>query len=224
MVYIDENPDYKKLYSILVKTFSDYGYFDYGHNDETFCSMRVFETAKDLIKRIDVDVDVEVILTASILHDIGKSDLDLEIIKSESNPDRTKIFETHVKKSVPLVKEILEKEGYSSDFIEKVCFLVGHHNKKIDGLQTRSLELQILQDADILADFGSVFFLRVISYGAIYKRPLIDSIKYFLEVEDRVFEDDILNLNVSKQLVQENLAFLSNLKSELSNFLDSELL
>ncbi|MHA1123014.1 MAG: hypothetical protein ACTSPC_09485, partial [Candidatus Heimdallarchaeota archaeon] len=69
-------PDYKKLFEIVCDLYSDTEHFYYGQWDETFYTLRVFETSKILIKRSRVKVEEDIILTAAIFHDIGKTKLD----------------------------------------------------------------------------------------------------------------------------------------------------
>ena len=78
---------------------------------------------------------------AAILHDIGIHEAER---KYGSTSGKYQELE-----GAPLAKAMLDKLGYEEDFIERVCFLVGHHHtyNQVDGL-----DYQILLEADFLVN------------------------------------------------------------------------
>ncbi len=234
MNVVDLSPNYKKLYSILVKKFNEVGYFNYGHHDETFCTLRVYETAKELIKRLrqdnfNIHINDQLVLVSCILHDIGKSKVDINVIKNrvdEHSKNYVDEWNSHIIKSVPLAKEVLSAEGHSEQFIENVCYLIGNHNKLLDNLDcsSRSTELKILQDADLIADCCLVDLFRGVSFGAIYKISLYSNLKHIRDRSNRVNESGRLNFDLSKQIVIEKSILYKQILDEVDNLLKTDLI
>ena len=88
---IDISPDYKAIYSKVKERFVQSKYFNYGACDETYYTLRVFETAKEIIHRLNKKVNVSLILVSAILHDVGKSKINLSKVflnNRKSSPGR----------------------------------------------------------------------------------------------------------------------------------------
>lgn len=222
---IDLHPNYKKYYEIFVSYLEKDVFFTYGHYDETFCTMRVFETAKKILSEIEnTSINKQALLVATIFHDIGKIHLDKEIYHNKDFEMWKKEWRKHIHIGVEDVKKILEEEGHSEAFIEEVVFLVSHHDRTKDNLDERSLELQILQDADLVADCGIVDFIRGCAFSGRDKKPLIPVLQDFFERVDRVDKFG-LHLEISKKIAKERMDFYNNiLLKELQKELDSELI
>lgn len=77
----------------------------------------------------------------AILHDIGAIEAQRKYGSMEA------VYQE--KEGPAIAKRILESLGYASEFIERVCFIVGHHHTplKIDGI-----DFQIQWEADLLAN------------------------------------------------------------------------
>jgi HD superfamily phosphodiesterase len=177
----DKRPDYKKLYRIACSYFEKKkGHFASGPLDETFFTLRVFETAKDLIKLIKVKAKEKEILTATLLHDIGKSKLNIKkiITKNGFTENILEEWHRHPKLSAKLAKPLLKKLGHSKEFTENVCYLIENHDKRENFSGKKSLELQIVQDADYIGDTGFAGFVRPFTWSGKFKRPIIEQIKY----------------------------------------------
>ncbi|MDD4353908.1 MAG: HD domain-containing protein, partial [Candidatus Nanoarchaeia archaeon] len=136
----DNNPDYKKIYDYICKEYKKTELFWQGCWDETFFSMRVYEFSKELSKKLKKKINIQALLAASLLHDIGKI-----IIKDAEESDNFNHYDIGEK----MAKDYLKSAGHSEKFIQDVCYLIKNHaNRK---LKNKSIELQILQDADYLA-------------------------------------------------------------------------
>lgn len=87
--------------------------------------------------------DRERIATIVILHDIGA----VEAQRKYGSMDAA----YQEKEGPGIAKRILEKLGYEATFIERVCFIIGHHHTpaKIDGI-----DFQIQWEADLLANLA----------------------------------------------------------------------
>ncbi len=83
----------------------------------------------------------EVVETAALLHDIGIKNAEQKYQSSAGNYQELE--------GPPVAREILLALGMDEAFIERVCFLVGHHHSygKIDGLDFR-----ILVESDFLVN------------------------------------------------------------------------
>ena len=219
---IDKNPNYKQLYQIVMEKFKKTYFFWNGPLDETFFTLRVYETAKELILKINLPVDKELILVSAILHDIGKINLNEETLKLKGTKDeKVKIeWKRHPKLSVPIAKEILTSLGHSQEFIQEVNHLIKNHsNKKCE----KSIELKILQDADQLADYGNESIIRCFLHAGKFEQTTIDSIKW---LENHPIEDrhDKLNLEISKKMSIEKIKIHNQILKKLSKNIQSDLL
>ena len=215
-------PDYKKLYEIVCDLYSNTEHFYYGQWDETFYTLRVFETCKDLIKKTKTTVEEEIILTAAIFHDIGKTKLDTEEkIKKD--------WDNHPTYGAQITREILTNQSFENDFIEKVVDLVKHHDdrpNKVDMI--RSEELKILQDADLLADMGIASFVRPFLYSGKNKRKTLENVNY-IKSERRsnggISKENLyrLNLKISKRVAKKLMREADKLDDKIYKMTQSEL-
>ncbi|NHJ31452.1 MAG: HD domain-containing protein [Asgard group archaeon] len=216
-------PDYKKLYEIVCDLYSDTEHFYYGQWDETFYTLRVFETCRMLIKRSRIKVEEEIILTAAIFHDIGKTKLDTE--KKIKNQ-----WDKHPSYGAEITREILRDQGYSNGFVEKVVYLVKHHDNRPGKVEmVRSSELKILQDADLLADMGIASFVRPFLYSGKNKRKTIDNVNYIKAARSNdggISKENLyrLNLKSSKRMAMKLIKESDKLNNKIYKMTQSELL
>ncbi len=226
MNQIDENPNYKEIYNIVKGLFEASEHFYFGPFDETYYSLRVYETSKEIIDLLDQKINVQLVLVAAILHDVGKTTLDTVKVFSPKGKteEAMKEWKQHSKLSVPIAKRILSEMGHSEDFIAKVCYLVEHHDHRGDKMKDNSLELQILQDADLIADCGFAGFIRPFLYGGKFSRKIIDTIKYLQSETNKIEKKGILNLEVSKEIAKRKVELEKRLIKEISLDLNSDLL
>lgn len=206
--------NYKQIYCLVKKIFDETGFFNYSAWDETYYTLRVYETAKKIIDLVEEKVDEELILVSALLHDIGKSKINFDNIKED--------WHAHGRYGVELVKEILVSLSFSKEFIEKVCHLVEFHDER--DLKEKSLELKILQDADLIADSGYAGFIRPFLFAGKNKRSIIETINYLNNATNRADEDHLLNLDVSKKLASEQIAIEKKMIKEISQTINSDLL
>ncbi|NHJ87515.1 MAG: HD domain-containing protein [Asgard group archaeon] len=215
-------PNYKRLYEIVCDLYSDTDHFYYGQWDETFFTLRVFETCKELIKKNRAKLEDDVILTAAIFHDIGKTKLDTEE-KIQEEWDKHSIYGSE------LTREILEKEDFSNDFIDKVVYLVKHHDDRPNKVEMiRTDELKILQDADLLADMGIASFVRPFLYSGKNKRKTIDNVNFIKSTKRNngtLSKENLyrLNLKSSKRIAMKLLKESERLNKKIFKMTQSEL-
>jgi HD superfamily phosphodiesterase len=226
MDQIDKKPNYKQIYDFVKNNFDKTTHFRHGPFDETYYTLRVYESAKEIIKKLNKDVKKERILVACILHDIGKIRLmpSKMFSKSEILENASEEWNKHTRLGVPIAKKFLKEQGHSEGFIREVCYLIENHSLRGDKLQKRSLELQILQDADLIADIGFAGFIRPFLYcGKFNRRYIISSIE-FIKKEDRTDGGRRLNLSISRSIAKREMKIQRYLVKEISKEIKSDLL
>lgn len=218
-----QNLDYKKLYGIVCDLYSNTNHFYYGQWDETFYTLRVFETCKILIKKAKMKVDEEIILTAAIFHDIGKTKLDTENkIKKE--------WDSHPIYGAEITRKILTEQGFDNEFIERVVNLVKHHDDRPGKVEmVRCDELKILQDADLLADMGIASFVRPFLYSGKNKRKTLENVNYIKtsrQNDGNISKENLyrLNLGASKRIAKKLMKEADKLNRKIFNMTQSELI
>ncbi|MFA5743842.1 MAG: HD domain-containing protein [Candidatus Nanoarchaeia archaeon] len=222
----DKHPDYKKLYQIACKYFKKRHYFCSGPLDETFFTLRVFESAKEIIKLLPEKVKKEEVLTATLFHDIGKSKIDIKKVITikgwAKNPDEE--WHKHPKLSAELAKPVLKKLGHSEEFIKEVCYLIENHDKREGFKGKKPLELKIVQDADYIGDTGVAGFIRPFLWSGKFKRSVIEQLQYMKTSTNSRLELSKINLEVSKELIKKNAKIEEELKNNMLELIDSELI
>jgi uncharacterized protein len=111
---------------------------DFSHTE------RVIELCMHLGPGVGADMDV--LIAAALLHDVGLRD------ELERGVD-------HASCSAEIAESILRKERFDKDFIEKVCYAIRVHRYG-RGIQPKSIEAKVLQDADRLDAMGAIGIAR----------------------------------------------------------------
>lgn len=104
--------------------------------------LKVYSFAKTIGENEGLDSNVQEILeVAAVVHDIG-----IKLSEEKYNSSAGKYQEIE---GVGEAEKLLNNLGYDKDFIERVCYLVGHHHtyNSINGL-----DYQILIEADFLVN------------------------------------------------------------------------
>ncbi len=199
-------PNYKKIYNFVKKKFEKTNYFHSGPFDETYFTLMVYWFAKKVINKLDKKVKEEEVLVSAIFHDVGKSKLNEENLFGPNGflENHREEWNKHAGFSAEIAEDYLKKNNYPKEFIEEVSYLIKNHDLRGDKLDKRSLELKILQDADLLADIGISGFIRPFLYAGKFDRSIFDQIEYLKE-EDRTLEGETLNLEVSKKIAKKEM-------------------
>ena len=119
--------------------------------------LKVFSFAKSIgeLEKLNEEAQ-DVLEVAAIMHDIG-----IKVSEEKYNSSAGNYQEIE---GPPVAREMLSKFKFDEKFIERVCFLIGHHHtySKIEGI-----DYQILIEADFLVNI----------YEDEIKIPQIESIK-----------------------------------------------
>lgn len=104
--------------------------------------LKVFSFAKSIgeLEKLDKDIQ-EVLEVAAVMHDIG-----IKVSEAKYNSSAGNYQELE---GPPVAKVMLSKFNFDAEFIDRVCYLIGHHHSysKIDGI-----DYQILIEADFLVN------------------------------------------------------------------------
>jgi hypothetical protein len=104
--------------------------------------MKVYAFASAIAKSEQVNAPLQMrIEAAALVHDIGIHAAERKYHSAAGNYQE--------KEGPPLARAMLSTIGFSEPFVDRVCFLVGHHHtySEIDGL-----DFQILIEADFLVN------------------------------------------------------------------------
>ena len=104
--------------------------------------LKVYGFAKAIGHKEGIDLETQEILEVSaLMHDIG---IRISLEKHNASSGHYQEIE-----GPPKAREILEKHKFTSQFIDRVCYLIGHHHtyNNIQGL-----DYQILIEADFLVN------------------------------------------------------------------------
>lgn len=106
--------------------------------------------------------DMEILEAAGMLHDIARG---LEAIGKTSD---------HLLTGAEITREMLREIGFPEEKIEPTAYCVSVHQRRT-GIEAKTIEAKIIQDADLLDTYGLIYVARSILWGVQsdkYKRPL----------------------------------------------------
>jgi len=144
--------------------------------------------------------NVLVVELAAILHDIGRSGA---------------VEKTHAESSAGLAASILEKCGYSEDISAQVREAIITHSREA-GYEPRTLEAQVLYDADKLDFVGPVGLARLFAMGGAQNWEIIgeNSCEEFYRERVRSYAANIYTLS-GKRLFEPLFKYTENFWQEL---------
>ena len=160
---------------------------------------RVLGLVLRLSKRYRGKVDLEALIAATLLHDIGR--------RLEED-----YGEHHAVISARLARELLGALGYSEEFIGKVEHIILAHSFSL-GARARTLEAMILSDADKLDALGAIGVVRAFMLGGERGESISDKIRHFREKLLRLKE--LLYLDESARIAERRHRFLELFLKEL---------
>jgi uncharacterized protein len=174
----------------ISKKFQQYiGSHGYEHTE------RVIEICKVLGKALKADMSI--LIPAAILHDIGRE------------------RDNHAYHSAEIAREILRDLNYP--MIDEIIHAIEVHSFSAGG-QAKTLEAQILSDADKLDAIGAIGIYRAAMFSYEHKRPWEDFIEHFqeklLKLKDLTYTDKAKSLAEGRH--QFLKAFLEEFKREIA--------
>lgn len=138
------------------------------------------------------------------------------------------------KESIPEVKTILKEFDLKEDVLNKILYVIEHHDDKFSD-DNMILELKIIQDADILDALGKVGLERTLKYCKNKNIPLtnekypLDSSEYIPDINPistshyvyrtMIPQSKVLHTNTGKELGKDEVKVLEDfLKNNIKNF------
>jgi len=133
---ISLDPKLKKIKDKIIDNFTDIGH-TFNHTERVFnMAVRITESEED--------INIEVVKLAVLLHDVARNK------KGD-----------HAVEGAKMARDILSEESYSKEIIDHVCDCIETHRYS-KGLEPKSKEGAVLQDADRLDALGAMIIARVL--------------------------------------------------------------
>ena len=175
---------------------------------------RVVKSAKQIAQSEQANLDV--VVPAAWLHDL--------VNVPKNDPRRSQASRLSAEAALIFLKEI----NYPEMFFKDIAHAIEAHSFSAN-IQTRSLESQVVQDADRLDSIGAIGLARCFATAAVMKRPFYSEQDAFCEV--RVVDDSLytidhfykkllvieekLNTKAAKQIGKRRTEYLKNYLNEL---------
>ncbi|MEM4140869.1 MAG: HD domain-containing protein [Nitrososphaeria archaeon] len=151
--------EYETIVNRIKKEVSEYYKNNFFSGHEYSHSLRVYNLCKILAK--NEKVDMLVLEAAALLHDIGR-----EHERKDPKVD-------HAEKSAELAQKILDKIGFPKEKVQDVLYAIKVHRFS-KGINPKTLEAKILQDADRIDVSGAIGIATAFAYGGAYGLKLYD--------------------------------------------------
>jgi uncharacterized protein len=161
---------------------------------------RVFMWAKRIADGEDY-VNKEAVLVAAIFHDIGYA---LSLDKSK-----------HAEDSAILCEKYLKENGYDTEFISLVTYLVRNHsNKELMTVSDTPLELILLMEADLLDETGALSVVwDCMMEGS-------EQIQTFEKAYNQIMNYSNKSLKANPMVTAKSKAFWENKQNLMKAFID----
>lgn len=177
-----------ELKSTLREAFSDYYELAGGKNYRYHHLIRTHRYACKIMVRKEVEgleFDPEVIEVAALFHDIGRKE---DIEDGYLNPMEGENRE-HAERGAEIVSEYIG-DFLSTGQVEKVEKVIGNHHGTAE-----TVEGKIVQDSDVLSNFGVNNMWRMIHYSAEKERTVDESIEYFWDEALKAYREKLKDFN-----------------------------
>ena len=162
---------------------------------------RVWKYVKQIAK--DMDVDWEVLIAATFLHDIGRH-----------YPEGVR---EHGPISAPFAEKVLKRICFPEDKIENTINSIKYHDESFPPEKRPTMESKLLYDADKLDVFGAIGVSRFLIFNALRGKTLNETLDYALDNLPLRFER--LELEQTKKIAESEykyaLDYFNKLKQEI---------
>lgn len=180
-------------------------FFKLSHHDKSHVE-RVYNLAVRIAKEEKADLDV--VKAAALLHDIARA-----------MEDEGKIAD-HATEGAKMARKVLEEVNFPKEKIDKVIHCIKAHRFK-KGVEAKSLEAKILQDADRLDIIGAIGLARVFTRGGWGNIPIYDpsippkkkydgkSLSSVNHIYEKILKaKDTINTKTAKEIAEERHKFV----------------
>lgn len=182
-------------------------YYRSSHHDFSHVE-RVYNLAMRIARELPGSIDLEVLKIATILHDVARH------LEDEG------LIEDHAYEGAKIARGILEKLNFPREKIDEVAYCISVHRFR-KGEKPRTVEAQILQDADRLDAIGAIGIARAFARGGWMNTPFWDPEKppkpdydgYSETVINHFYEKllkikDTLNTEPAKKIAEERHRYM----------------
>lgn len=171
-----------------------------GHDAEH--SMRVYRNALQ-IASMEPNCDMEIVSLAALLHDVD----DHKLFHTENNAH---------------ARSFLREYGLPEERIDLICDTINAVSfSQNRGKKPKTIEGQIIQDADRLDALGAIGIARTFAYGGENGRTMESSIRHFHE--KLLLLKDEMNTPVARKIAEERHSFIISFLDELEDEIQIEL-
>ena len=125
---------------------------------------RVWKYAKQIAR--DMDVDWEVLIAATFLHDIGRH-----------YPEGVR---EHGSVSAPIAEGVLKRIGFPEEKTGNALISIRYHDETHPYEKRSTTESKVLYDADKLDVFGAIGVSRYLIFNALRNKTLKETVEYVL--------------------------------------------
>ncbi len=146
--------------------------------------------------------DIEIVRKAAELHDIARD-----------KPN-------HSIEGAKMVRELLKKEGYDDEFIEKVTHCIEAHSFST-GVSPETIEAKILSDADKLDAMGAIGVARAFLFSGEKGRSIEDTLKHFEEKLLKLY--NLLHTETARKIGLKRHRFLKEFYNQIKEELEFNL-
>ncbi len=180
---------HEKLVEISKKYQKQIGCHGYEHTE------RVIEICRILGTKLGADMDI--LMPAAILHDVGRK------------------YDNHAQRGAEIAREILQDLDYSK--VDEIVHVIDVHSFSAGG-KAKTLEAQILSDADKLDAMGAMGIYRAAQYSVEHKRDQEEFINHFHEKLLKL--KDLLYTGEAKKLADKRHIFMRQYLAQLDKELN----
>ncbi|HME53898.1 MAG TPA: HD domain-containing protein [Candidatus Lokiarchaeia archaeon] len=179
-----------------------------------FHVFRVVTTCKKIAAELEQDegmsIDMDVVLAAAYLHDLGRLDSIQPYSSEIPDPELP-----HAERSIAFARDILERmqEYYPAEKIPFVESTILAHSFSA-GEEPATIEAMILSDADKLDAMGAQGIIRTIAYSVEQHRTLESTLEHF--TKKIVNLHGLLKTEPAKAMGAEKQALLEQFTAELA--------
>ena len=166
-------------------------------------TLRVLCNALWLLEEEKLEADMDVVIAASLLHDVGR------MLERWTGLH-------HAASSAEIARVLLPRLGFPKGKVESVASAILEHSFSLGG-RPSSPESCVLSDADKLDAIGAIGIARVFMYSGEHGRDIEASLKHF---EEKILKlKDIMYTETAKRIAEDRhrftVEFIERIKREI---------